>query len=181
MDLQLRSAEKAIQTLRVRNRPAFQRQYRRKTGTAPAAIHYVEPQALPSETYSPRKKIYSQVRSTKGAGIPVTDLGSVYVAKLSKSVYDVITCTHLLCRNAKLKCEIKTAVRWFHTLRRYFSQREDIFGNSRFVRQSLRVLSITLRLTKSHLRWKDAHTVGNNRDCSFPRERSSAPILRDGD
>jgi len=168
MDLLLCRAEKAIQTLRVRNRPVRQRQSRRRTGSVPAAIHYVEPQALHPEVYDPRKKIYSQVKCTKGAGIPVVDPGSLYVAKISKSIYDVITCTHLLCRNAKLKCEVQTAVRWFHILRRYFSSRKDIFGDSRFVRQSLRVLSITLRLTRSHLRWKDAHSVGNNRDESRP-------------
>jgi len=169
MDLQLRTAEKAVHTLRVRNRPLIQKQTHKvcpkkdKQGAVHEVLHYVEPQRLPAETYSPRKKIYSQVRAS-GTGFPVRDLGSLYVAKLSKSVYDVTTCIHLLCRNARLKCEIVAAKRWFHILRRWLSLREDIFGSSKFVRQSLRVLSITLRLTESHLRWKDAHTVGMNRE-----------------
>lgn len=161
MDLQLRTAEKAVQTLRVRNRPAFQQ---KALGAKKADIHYVEPQRLPSQAYSPRKKIYAQIRATGTSGIPTLDLGSLYVTKLLKSTYDVMTCAHLLCRNARVKCELIAARRWFHILRRYFSHRDDIFGNSKFVRQSLRVLSITLRLTESHLRWKDAHSVGKRRE-----------------
>jgi len=171
MGSQLRTAEKAIHTLRVRNRPALQRQKCRKVGTPPSPVHYVEPERLPSETFCPRKKIYAQLKA-RGTGFPVVDLGSLYVAKLSKSVYDVMTNVHLLCRNAWSKDELQTAKRWYHLMRRWLSHRDDIFKNSKFVRQSLRVLSITLRLTESHLRWKDSHSVGKNRDVSaLPRNR----------
>jgi hypothetical protein len=170
LDLQLRTAEKAVKTLRVRNRSAASRLKRERdkriregrqvARRSTVDVHYVEPQSLPSETFCPRKKIYAQIRASSSHGIPVTELGTLYVAKLLKSIYDVTICIHLLCRNARCPREIKIAKRWFHVLLRYVSQREDIFGTSKFVRQSLKVLSITLRLTESHLRWKDAHSVG---------------------
>jgi len=164
MDLQLRTAEKAVKTLRVRNRTAHKRLPPKgspeRAVRSTVDVHYVEPQSLPSQTFCPKKKVYAQIRAKGQHGIPVTDLGSLYVAKLLKSIYDVTTCVHLLSRNARCKREIKIAKRWFHVLLRYVSQREDIFGQSKFVRQSLKVLSITLRLTESHLRWKDAHSVG---------------------
>lgn len=157
----LRTAGAAIKTLRVRNREVEKknssslpvksgsRQWR-KTGSPPS-LHYVEPQRLPLMTYSVRRKIYTKI-TAKGHGIPVYDLGSLYVAKVLKGTYDAIISTQQLCCHVFNWDELKAAKHATQTIQRFFTRGEELFKHSLFVRQSMRVISITLRLAERSLR-----------------------------
>jgi len=118
----------------------------------------VEPERLPADFCEVRKKKYTKLAPSKGTGIPVpqAQLGTLYVAKLSKSVFDAVVCTQLLVVNAYKPSEIRIAKQAYHRVRDFLSNGRDLFGDSRFVRQSLKSLSITLRLTtKRYQRYQD--------------------------
>lgn len=150
-------------TLRVRNRPTMQKRRSGTVGPFKTAkkLHYVEPQFLPSETYCPRKKIYTKVTASGSqCGIPTVDLGSLYVARVSKSLYDSVNYIQLLSRNVYSQSELRIAKRWFHTFRRWYLSKIGILGTSRFLRRAVRVLSITLRLSERHLRCRESCSAG---------------------
>lgn len=158
----LRTAGVAIKTLKVRNRQAAKqsaaalpkrrgsRRWRESMSKIPK-LHYVEPRKLPSETYCVRRKIYTKIRAT-GHGIPVTDLGSLYVAKVTKGIYDAVISTHQLCCHVYTEFELKHAKHAVQILQKFISRGGELFEQSVFVRQSLRVISITLRLSERSLR-----------------------------
>jgi hypothetical protein len=174
----LRTAKKATKTHRVLGAPSLQKQKFRKLGELPPEIHFVEPQRLPANFCERRRLQYRKLEPQSGSGIPVPvgQLGTLNVARLSKSVFDVILYTQLLCRNVYNSREKKIAVQSFHELRRFLSSRKEVFGTSRFVRQSLKVISITLRLSKRRLSCQDSYSVAMTETPRIERGFSQYPL-----
>jgi hypothetical protein len=123
-------------------------------------LHKVEPRRLPENTYKVSAKVYTQIKAKGRDGIPVYDLGSLYVSRIAKGVFDAVVTTQQLCCHVFTKYELKTAKQSFHILRRFTHHRWKIFESSKFVRQSLRVISITLRIAERRLRQRTARMSG---------------------
>lgn len=142
----LRIAKKATKTLKILGKPAVQKQRFLAVGSSVPEIHKVEPARLPADFCEVKKKQYTQLKPGKtGFKVPKEQLGTLVVAKVAKGIFDAITCAQLLCSNAYNMHELKLAKRAYHATRRFISSRDDILGTSTFVRQSMKVLSITLR------------------------------------
>jgi hypothetical protein len=157
--------EKAAKTLSVLGRSEFNRITVRKLGVSPPGIHYVEPRRLPADFCEVRKKQYTKLSPSKGkTGFPVPkgQVGTLHVAKLAKGMFDAITCTQLLCSNAYKSDEIKIAKRSFHRIRRFISNGDKLFRTSKFVLQSLKAISITLRLAERRYKRRDGHLVATS-------------------
>jgi hypothetical protein len=103
-----------------------------------------------------KRKLYKNLKANgKTCGFPTVDLGSLYVAKISKGIFDAVIYTQRLCCHVYTANELKLAKQAFHELRRFVFKEDEIFRTSKFVRQSLRVISITLRTAERGLRLQD--------------------------
>lgn len=120
----------------------------------------MEPERLPADFLEVRRKRYCRLSPSKDTGIEVPEelLGSKVVGTVCKYTFDSLIYTHLLCRNVYDSHELKVAKRSYHETRRYFASKKQVFGTSRFVRQTMKVISITLRLSEGYLRYRDRHT-----------------------
>ena len=146
----LQLLKRSVKTLRVLSTPALQRETRRKLGSEPPRIHTVEPQRLPADFCEIKRKKYRKLKPQRGTGFRVPEelLGSLIVAKVSKSCFDTIIYVFRLCRGTYTRREFKSAKRCFHDVQRYFRLRWEFFEPSRFVRQSLKALKITFRMAE---------------------------------
>jgi len=157
----LRIAKKATKTLGVLGRSDFQRVTTRKLNASPPGIHLVEPRRFPSDFCEVKKGQYKKLEPSKGSGIPVPkgQLHTLNTAKLAKSMFDALICTQLLCSNAYRSDEIKLAKQAFHRIRRFISNGDKFFRTSKFIQQTLKTVSITLRLAEGRYKRRDDHLV----------------------
>jgi hypothetical protein len=70
------------------------------------------------------------------------------VAELLKGTFDTLTDLQRLCCCFSVTAG-KSVLQTYHRIQRFFSNRKDIFGSSKFVKQMLRVISITLRIARA--------------------------------
>lgn len=153
----LRLAKPAIETLRKRNKAA---EFKKTPALSKSGLHYVEPRRLPSDSLVVSKRLYSTITaSKKRVGFPTRDLGSLYVAKISKGIFDALVTTHQQSCYVYNYFEYGAAKRSFHTVRKFISNREKLFKHSLFVKQTLKSIAITLRFAKGNLRFQDYRNV----------------------
>jgi len=110
--------------------------------------YWAEPFQVPDDYCVVKKKKYAKgVYSTYGRGIQCLTTRSLNTASVLNETNTVLTLTYRMFLEENVTC-IQSAKRMYHVLQKFFSNRENVFGTSKFVRQYLRVLSIMLRMAK---------------------------------
>jgi len=112
--------------------------------------HWLEPFRTRSDYCVVRKKFYKKGvnESPTGCGIEFLDPRSLNTAKVLKGTFDVLTLTRIMI-SEESQYWWKSAKRVYQSVQSFFSKREDVFGTSKFVRQMLGIISITMRITHS--------------------------------
>jgi len=134
----------------------------KKPGPKPVPTYWVEPVRLRPDFCEVKKKQYKRglPRGSTGYGIEFHTTRTLNSCKVLQGTYNVLTDMQILSIDMTVN-DYRDVLHRYNRLRRFFLSEVDIFGTSRVVRQYLKVISITLRLTKRHLRCRDSHSMAD--------------------